>query len=163
MRCCVVHCSIDFIGLRSPGFIHAPKLFKKPKSHAGLFHVSDYLPTFISMVQQMSGESQGNTSLAKVKLDGVNQVPALLDGKSVRKSVHIHRDLLQDSHVYRSALSFSLNREEYKSFSGRETGKLLSGIMNFPLFSRASMRSRVSMAAGFWIKAASEADSWRCF
>ena len=46
------------------------------------------------MVQQMSGESQGNTSLAKVKLDGVNQVPALLDGKSVRKSVHIHREMV---------------------------------------------------------------------
>ena len=76
-------------------------MFKKPKSHVGLFHVSDYLPTFISMVEQMSGESQGNTSLARVKLDGVNQVPALRDGKSVRESVHIHRDLLQDSHIYR--------------------------------------------------------------
>ena len=51
----------------------------------------------------MSGESRGDTSLARVKLDGVNQVPALLGEKSVRDSVHIHRDLLQDSHVYRSA------------------------------------------------------------
>ena len=51
----------------------------------------------------MSGESRGDTSLARVKLDGVNQVPALLGEKSVRESVHIHRDLLQDSHVYRSA------------------------------------------------------------
>ena len=56
------------------------------------------------MVQQMSGETQELTILTKLKLDGVNQVPALLGGKPARESVHIHRDFLQDSHIYRSDL-----------------------------------------------------------
>ena len=74
----------------------------------------------------MSGESRGDTSLARVKLDGVNQVPALLGEKSVRESVHIHRDLLQDSHVYRSAflkftflnLQMNYRKENWKIIVG---------------------------------------------
>ena len=60
------------------------------------------------MVQQMSGKTKEKTSLSKIKLDGVNQVPALVSGKSVRESVHIHRDLVQDSHVYRSNINYSI-------------------------------------------------------
>ena len=42
-------------GSRSPGFVHAPKLLPRSRNHQGLFHVSDFFPTLVSMVSEMSG------------------------------------------------------------------------------------------------------------
>jgi len=87
-------------GVKSPGFIFAPKLFKTPRDHEGLFHVSDFFPTFITMIKTISGQ-KGNKTLSDNLLDGIDQVPSLLNGKTTRTSVHIHRDLVLDSHTYR--------------------------------------------------------------
>ena len=39
-------------GVRSPGFIHAPTIFqKKSYDFKDLFHVSDYFPTLLSMIE----------------------------------------------------------------------------------------------------------------
>ena len=37
-------------GVRSPGFIHAPNILKKNYEFKDLFHVTDFLPTLMSMI-----------------------------------------------------------------------------------------------------------------
>ena len=104
-------------GSRSPGFVHAPKLLPKSRNHQGLFHVSDYFPTLMSMVSAMSGRhswfvpwrllwsylgEKHNISVVDPSLlDGVDQLEALKNGIKVRDNVHIHRDLALNVHVYR--------------------------------------------------------------
>jgi len=88
-------------GVKSPGFVHAPRLLPKSRSHQGLFHISDYLPTLVSMVSVMSGEIQNISVVDPGLLDGVDQLEALRSGQKVRDSVHIHRDFFLDVHVYR--------------------------------------------------------------
>ena len=89
-------------GVRSPGFIHYPKLLTKPRDHAGLFHVSDYFPTLISMINTMSEEQHNITVVDTDLLDGVDQLESLVHGHVVRESVHIHRDYFLGTHIYRS-------------------------------------------------------------
>ena len=80
-------------GVRSPGFIHAPQLLSGNKDHhTGLFHVSDYFPTLLSMVSRLSGDNISVTNDAI--LDGVDQVDALIAGTSARESVHMGRGRL---------------------------------------------------------------------
>ena len=106
-------------GVKSPGFVHAPRLLPKGRSHQGLFHISDYFPTLVSMVSVMSGimtswrnvpiypilfcvgETQNLSVVDPGLLDGVDQLDALRSGQKVRDSVHIHRDFFLDTHVYR--------------------------------------------------------------
>ena len=87
-------------GCRSPGFIHAPKMLPTGH-HTGLFHVSDYFPTLLSIASRMSGDNKTNTVTEDDTLDGVDQVDALIDGTSARDSVHIHRDFALNTHIYR--------------------------------------------------------------
>merc|ERR1719186_1513505 len=72
-------------GDRSPGFIHAPKIFKNSYDYKDLFHIADFFPTFASMVN--------GTDIAKIEeMDGMDQLSALKqETAGQRKSVHIHR------------------------------------------------------------------------
>ena len=88
-------------GVRSPGFIHAPKLLKPDTDFSGLFHVSDYFPTLVSIINKISGEEHNITVVDPEDLDGVDQLEGLLHNKTVRDHVHIHRDFALDTHVYR--------------------------------------------------------------
>ena len=87
-------------GVRSPGFIHAPKLLKNSFDFKGLFHVTDYFPTFVSMINSVANESN---SINDVELiDGIDQFSSLhLQTDGSRKTVHIHRDPGTDSHTFR--------------------------------------------------------------
>ena len=88
-------------GSRSPGFIHAPKIFKKNSyDFSGIFHVTDFFPTFLSMINSSAAES---ISLhVEDDLDGIDQFESLSEQtESRRESVHIHRDLTADSQVFR--------------------------------------------------------------
>ena len=101
-------------GVRSPGFIHAPK-FLPSQDFAPLFHVADYLPTLLSLVTEVEkaeGEEGEGVKGAKattttstipgVRLDGVDQVGAMVGREAaVRTSLHIHRDYGGDGHAYR--------------------------------------------------------------
>ena len=45
-------------GSRSPGFIHAPKIFKRNNyDFSGIFHVTDFFPTFLSMINSSAAEA----------------------------------------------------------------------------------------------------------
>ena len=98
-------------GVRSPGFIHAPKIFnKKSYDFKDLFHVTDFFPTLISMIHHTS-ISNNNSNIhssqyhhALPTMDGLDQFPALKDSSNKpgpRKNVHIHRDWDRDGHAYR--------------------------------------------------------------
>ena len=87
-------------GCRSPGFIHAPMISDSSGHFTGLFHVSDYYPTLLSMVNKLSGDNTTD-AVEDESLDGVDQVKALIDGTAARESVHIHRDFVVNTHVYR--------------------------------------------------------------
>ena len=82
-------------GVRSPGFIHAPRIFQNSYDYEDLFHIADFFPTFASMVN--------STDIAKrEEMDGIDQLSALKQETSgQRKSVHIHRDWDRDGHAYR--------------------------------------------------------------
>ena len=88
-------------GVRSPGFIHAPNLFKADSHFSGLFHVTDFFPTLVSMINRISDEQHNITVVPRDQLDGVDQLSGLLGNKTVRQHVHIHRDFAQDTHVFR--------------------------------------------------------------
>jgi len=85
-------------GVRSPGFIHAPKILPS-QDYQPLFHVADFYPTFSALIKQATNSSQPSTT----KIDGLNQLPALVDKakEGPRTSVHIHRDYDRDGHAYR--------------------------------------------------------------
>ena len=87
-------------GCRSPGFIHAPNIFKNSYDYKDLFHIADFYPTLMAMVSH-SMENQTRIALSD-ELDGVDQLSALKDKTAgPRKNVHIHRDWDRDGHAYR--------------------------------------------------------------
>ena len=87
-------------GVRSPGFIHAPKILENSYDFKGLFHVTDFFPTFISMINSVANET--NVLHDAENVDGIDQLPSLIGKTSgSRQSVHIHRDLGADSHSFR--------------------------------------------------------------
>ena len=43
-------------GVRSPGFIHAPNIYKNSYDFKDLFHVTDFFPTLISMINHTGRE-----------------------------------------------------------------------------------------------------------
>ena len=88
-------------GVRSPGFIHAPRLLKPDTHFSGLFHITDYFPTLVSMINKMSGVHHNITVTDPLELDGVDQLTGLLSNETVRQQVHIHRDFALDTHVFR--------------------------------------------------------------
>jgi len=89
-------------GVRSPGFIHAPNIFKeKSYDFKELFHISDYFPTLLSMIESDSSQIS-NITTSENNFDGVDQFSALKQlNPSPRKSIHIHRDWDRDGHAYR--------------------------------------------------------------
>ena len=59
-------------GVRSPGFIHAPNIFKrKSYDFKDLFHVSDYFPTLLSMIDYKMSSSS-NHSITEEEDDTVS-------------------------------------------------------------------------------------------
>ena len=87
-------------GVRSPGFIHSPNMFRNGFDYKELFHVSDFFPTLSAMIQ--------DSTITKIEipkadeLDGLDHLSAFKDGTSgPRSSVHIHRDWDRDGHAYR--------------------------------------------------------------
>jgi arylsulfatase A-like enzyme len=92
-------------GVHVPGFIYAPKHLGKNQDFPGLFHVTDFFPTFASLINSTSRIAK------RQELDGVDQLRSLKAASSgaaskskvpdARTSVHIHRDLDRDSHAYR--------------------------------------------------------------
>ena len=89
-------------GVRSPGFIHAPNIFKeKSYDFKELFHIADYFPTLLSMIESDSSQIS-NITTSENNFDGLDQFSALKKlNSSPRKSVHIHRDWDRDGHAYR--------------------------------------------------------------
>ena len=88
-------------GVRSPGFLHAPRLLPS-QDYAPLFHVADYLPTLLSLVDKAEGaegvevkegvERNEGVEVSSVRLDGVDQVGAMVGSQgAARTAVHIHR------------------------------------------------------------------------
>ena len=49
-------------GVRSPGFIHAPNILKNNYDFKDLFHVTDFLPTLMSMINHT-----GNNIISIIK------------------------------------------------------------------------------------------------
>ena len=92
-------CTVYEGGVRAPGFIYAPKFIGRNVDYRGLFHVSDFFPTFLAMVNATKGIEKAD------ELDGVNQLESIVEKRDtatgVRQSVHIHRDIDRDSHAYR--------------------------------------------------------------
>ncbi|XP_023326945.1 arylsulfatase B [Eurytemora carolleeae] len=84
-------------GVRAPGFIYAPKQLGEGYDFQGLFHVTDFFPTFLAMINSTKKVEKG------VELDGINQLQSLVkkEKNGVRESVHIHRDIDRDSHAFR--------------------------------------------------------------
>jgi len=84
-------------GVRAPGFIYAPKQLGKNYNFKGLFHVADFFPTFMAMINATQRIKKAE------EIDGVNQLPSLASGgeTTARKAIHIHRDPDRDSHTYR--------------------------------------------------------------
>ena len=89
-------------GVRSPGFIHAPNIFnKKSYNFDGLFHVADFFPTLMSMIESM-GVANSSGAFPYENLDGIDQFSSLKhSSQGPRKNVHIHRDWDRDGHAYR--------------------------------------------------------------
>jgi len=98
-------------GVRSPGFLHAPRLLPS-QDFSPLFHVADYLPTLLSLVDKAEGveevevkegvERNEGLEVTSVRLDGVDQVGAMVGSQgAARTAVHIHRDYDRDGHAYR--------------------------------------------------------------
>ena len=92
-------------GVRSPGFIHAPNIFKQESyDFKELFHISDYFPTLLSMIKTNAQVSNTSNEIDphEMTFDGVDQFSALKKlNSSPRKNVHIHRDWDRDGHAYR--------------------------------------------------------------
>lgn len=69
----------------------------------GLMHVSDWLPTIISLVQQRAWKSSGITLQLPDDLDGKDMSEALAVGsESPRKSVLPQVDIIINSTTYRN-------------------------------------------------------------
>ena len=64
--------------------------------------MTDYFPTLISMINSISEDPHNITVVDTELLDGVDQVGALVHGTVVRDSVHIHRDFVMGTNIYRS-------------------------------------------------------------
>jgi len=84
-------------GVKVPGFIYAPKQIGGNINYGGLFHVSDFFPTFMAMINATHKIEKSQ------ELNGLNQLPSLIkkEQTGVRQSVHIHRDIDRDSQAYR--------------------------------------------------------------
>ena len=82
-------------GVRVPAFVYGPKYFPKSFQHNHLFHIADFVPTLLSLVDKKASikilENEG--------LDGIDQLPTLQkpEAEAVRDRVHITRS---DSVVY---------------------------------------------------------------
>ena len=77
-------------GVRVPAFIYGPRsILGNLKSYDGIFHVSDFYPTILNMINET--ERLGSPYLKNI--DGVNQFDALQRQATdyPRRSVHIHR------------------------------------------------------------------------
>ena len=87
-------------GVRSPGFIHAPNIFKESYDYEGLFHIADFFPTLATMVLAPRNKSADVSQIDE--MDGVDQFISLKERTpGPRKSVHLHRDWDRDGHAYR--------------------------------------------------------------
>ncbi len=125
-------------GVHVPGFIYAPGQLASNQDFSGLFHVTDFFPTFAAMLNSTSRIAKSN------ELDGVNQLESLRkkeratkDDKATttttsnaRNSVHIHRDLDRDSHAYRRGpWKLIVGHHFIPFFFSRVYGEMKSGWM----------------------------------
>ena len=70
-------------GVRSPGFIHAPKIFKKSYDYNDLFHIADFYPTLLSIISQ---STENHTSIKiSDEIDGVDHLVALKGTQQVQE------------------------------------------------------------------------------
>ena len=84
-------------GVRAPGFIYSPKQLGEGYDFQGLFHVTDFFPTFMAMINSTKKIEKSS------QLDGLNQLESLANREKagVRESVHIHRDIDRDGQAFR--------------------------------------------------------------
>ena len=77
-------------GVRVPAFIYGPRsILGNLKSYDGIFHVSDFYPTILNMIN----ETEKLDSPHLKNIDGVNQFDVIQREATnyPRRSVHIHR------------------------------------------------------------------------
>lgn len=79
-------------GVRVPGFIRYPKEFTSTV-YDGLFHITDWGPTFLSLADRASGTPMSHNL---GKLDGIDMVQALRGGVMPRQSLLVHSDQIQN-------------------------------------------------------------------
>ena len=134
-------------GVRSPGFLHWPAGGLKPRRHPGLVHVSDWLPTLLALAGGEGGPA----------LDGVDQSAALRGGPPARTAVHIHRDTVVDSHVYRRGDWKIIVGHHYIPFLFSQGGL---SVMSLP---ETCFQFTTRLKIGRWTGAAGGAAWWsRC-